>query len=325
MDLEGVQGIAAAGIVLAGGRSSRMGRPKAGLDWHGTTLLYRTVAILSRAVDGPVLVVRAPGQVLPELPPGVGTVDDPVADLGPMQGLAAGLAALAGRTDRHGGVAFACSTDLPFLHPAFVTRVLTLLADHGPGGCGADSVMPVVGGHRQPLAAAYRVALAPLLAELLAGGDARPTMLPRHCRVVLPDEAELLAGPDLRRLDPELASVRGVDTPEQYARARALPPPTVRITPPAGVTRVAPAATLRAAAEVVGLRMGSAGSAGPAVTINDRPTPCDPRQPLVTGDHVRFRPGTRPPDPGNPSGRSRDTGRRVGWGAGIRRGGSRAR
>ncbi|MGH3167275.1 MAG: molybdenum cofactor guanylyltransferase, partial [Trebonia sp.] len=31
-----------AGVVLAGGRSSRMGTPKAALEWHGSTLLYRT-------------------------------------------------------------------------------------------------------------------------------------------------------------------------------------------------------------------------------------------------------------------------------------------
>ena len=106
-------------MVLAGGRSSRMGAAKAGLDWHGSTLLYRAAAVLGRAVDGPVIVVAAPGQELPELPAGVAVVEDPVEGLGPMQGLAAGLAALADRAD----AAFACSTDLPFLHPAFVRRV----------------------------------------------------------------------------------------------------------------------------------------------------------------------------------------------------------
>ena len=78
-----------AGIVLAGGRSSRMGTPKAALEWHGSTLLRRTVGILSRVSDGPVVVVRAPGQVLPELPPHVDVVDDPREGLGPVQGLAA--------------------------------------------------------------------------------------------------------------------------------------------------------------------------------------------------------------------------------------------
>src|SRR5205807_9453811 len=102
----------AAGIVLAGGRSSRMGSPKSQLEWHGSTLLYRTAALLERSVPGPVVVVRAPGQDLPELPAGVAMVDDPVEGLGPMQGIAAGLAAVADRAT----TAFICSTDMPFLH-----------------------------------------------------------------------------------------------------------------------------------------------------------------------------------------------------------------
>ena len=125
-----------AGIVLAGGRSSRMGTPKAALEWHGSTLLRRTVGIVSRATGGPVLVVRAPGQVLPELPPETDVVDDPTEGLGPVQGLAAGLAAAAGRA----AVAFACSTDLPFLHPAFVRRVLRAAEE------GADVGLPVARG-----------------------------------------------------------------------------------------------------------------------------------------------------------------------------------
>src|SRR3989442_12672846 len=86
-----------AGVVLAGGRSSRMGTPKAALEWHGSTLLRRTAGIISRVTDGPVVVVRAPGQALPALPPQIEVVDDPREGLGPVQGLAARLAALTRR------------------------------------------------------------------------------------------------------------------------------------------------------------------------------------------------------------------------------------
>ncbi|MGH2888012.1 MAG: NTP transferase domain-containing protein, partial [Solirubrobacteraceae bacterium] len=37
--------MAAAAIILAGGRSSRMGSPKAALDWHGSTLLRRVTGL----------------------------------------------------------------------------------------------------------------------------------------------------------------------------------------------------------------------------------------------------------------------------------------
>ena len=72
-----IRGMAdAAGIVLAGGRSSRMGSPKAALEWHGSTLLRRVCGIVGRAVYGPIVVVRAPGQALPALPDSIEVVED---------------------------------------------------------------------------------------------------------------------------------------------------------------------------------------------------------------------------------------------------------
>ncbi|MGB8200641.1 MAG: NTP transferase domain-containing protein, partial [Pseudonocardiaceae bacterium] len=98
-----------AGVVLVGGRSSRMGSSKAVLEWHGSTLLRRTLGVLARSVDGPLLVVRAPGQSLPQIPSRVDVVEDPEEGRGPLQGIAAGLAALVARAP----AAFICSTDLP--------------------------------------------------------------------------------------------------------------------------------------------------------------------------------------------------------------------
>src|SRR5262245_57481224 len=102
-----------------------MGTPKAALEWHGSTLLRRTVGILERVTGGPVVVVRASGQDLPGLPDTVIVADDPREGKGPVQGIAAGLAALTGIAD----IAFVSSTDMPFLHPAFVRRVLRVLED----------------------------------------------------------------------------------------------------------------------------------------------------------------------------------------------------
>ena len=114
-------------------------------------------------------------------------------------------------------------------------------------------------------------------------------------------EAELLADPELSRLDPELASVRGVDTPEDYARARREPVPAVLVTSLTDGVREARVATLGAAAEAAGLRLGPAAT----VTINDHLVSDDPRQPLVAGDRVGFRPAGGAPfiraiHPGSP-------------------------
>src|ERR1700729_2649517 len=153
-----------AGIVLAGGRSSRMGTHKAALEGDGSTLRRRTVGILARVTSGPVIVVRAPGQPLPELPPQTEVVDDPQEGLGPVQGLAAGLAAAAGP----GGVAFVGSTALPFLPPAFVRRVLRTAQE------GADVGLPHARGYLQPLAASHRTALGPGAGRPVPQRRARP-------------------------------------------------------------------------------------------------------------------------------------------------------
>lgn len=187
-----------------------MGSAKADLAWHGGTLLGRVSDVLARATtSGVVVVVRAPGQVLPELPAGAVVREDPVEGLGPLQGLAVGLAAAA---ELGAGSAFVCATDLPFLHVAFVRRVLAALA-------GYDVALPVVGGFRQPLAAAYGTHLAGLCAELVAQGRRKPAFLFDACRTLRLDEATLLADPALAVGDPQLDSVINVNTPQEYDEA----------------------------------------------------------------------------------------------------------
>src|SRR3954453_8755673 len=114
-----------AGVLVAGGRSSRMGTSKAHLEWHGSTLLRRVTGIVARGVDGPVVVVRAPGQELPALPDGVGVVEGAGEGGAPLQGLAAGLTAVRDRAP----VPYVSSTDVPLLHPRFVRRVVGALSD----------------------------------------------------------------------------------------------------------------------------------------------------------------------------------------------------
>ncbi len=259
-----------------------MGRPKAALEWHGSTLLHRTTALLSRTVGGPVLVVAAPGQDLPELPPGVEVVADPVDGLGPMRGLATGLAAL----DDRATVAFVCSTDLPFLHPALVRRVLRAFTDPE-----TDVVLPVARGYRQPLAAGYRTSLAGLLEKLLGEGQLRPGMLFQHCQVTQLDDDALLADPELARHDPGLDSLVNVNEPEDYAAARTRPEPEVLVERFGALAsggqrgpRTVRAATLGAAASAVGITLDR----HVVAAVNGDQMSREPRLPLVAGDTVAF-------------------------------------
>jgi molybdenum cofactor guanylyltransferase len=272
--------VGSAGIVLAGGRSSRMGTPKAALEWYGSTLLRRTTGILSRVTDGPVIVVRAPGQALPDLPADVEVVDDPREGLGPVQGLAAGLTAVGGDAE----IAFVCSTDLPFLHPAFVRRVLRVARE------GADVALPLARGYPQPLAAAYRTALAPAAARLVAEGRLRPAFLFDECSVTRLDDAALRADPVLAALDPDLDSVLNVNEPDDYQAARARPAPQITIQRFGTLAdghrgpEQARAATVAGAAEAAGLALDG----HIVAALNGDQITRDGQTPLAAGDTVFF-------------------------------------
>jgi len=273
-----------------------MGVPKAALEWHGSTLLRRTVGIVARATGGPVVVVRASGQDLPALPGSVTVVDDPREGKGPVQGIAAGLAALAGQAD----AAFVTSTDLPFLHPAFIRRVVRSLDPPGAAGTvgsagttdGPDVALPVARGYPQPLAAAYRTALAGLAERLVKEDRLRPAFLFAECTVARLDDAQLLTDPVLAALDPHLDSVLNVNTPEDYDQARQRPAPAVTVQlfgalvkagRPAG-PRPVRAATVQAAADAVGLPLDRHVTAA----LNGDQITRDPVTPLAQGDTVFF-------------------------------------
>jgi molybdopterin-guanine dinucleotide biosynthesis protein A len=238
-----------------------MGRPKATLDWHGSTLVRRAVGIVGRVVDGPVVVVRARGQELPALPADVEIAQDARDARGPLQGIAAGLAAIGDRAD----AVFVCGVDAPLLHPALVRHVIASLAD------GDDDVaLPQAHGFPHPLAAAYRTTVARHVHDLLDEDRLSTRALLQRCRVRRLDEAALLADRAVAQLDPELRSLANLNEPAEYDAARAVPAPEVAV---AGRGTVR-AATLGAAGE------GLARVNGRAVS--------DPEEPLVAGDEVTF-------------------------------------
>jgi molybdopterin-guanine dinucleotide biosynthesis protein A len=189
------------GIVLCGGRSSRMGRPKAWLPFAGELMLPRVVRRLAEAVR-PIIVVAALDQDVPPLPPEVRIVRDEVQGRGPVQGLAAGLDALRGQAQ----AAYVSSCDVPFLQPAFVRRLIELLGDHA-------ICVPRVGDYHHPLAAVYRLEVADAVVRLLAEDRLRPFFLFQTVPTRVVEAAELTD------VDPTLQTLRNLNTPEEYEAA----------------------------------------------------------------------------------------------------------
>jgi molybdenum cofactor guanylyltransferase len=191
--------IDAAAIVLAGGRSSRMGRPKALLPFDGEPLIVHVVTMLRRLL-AEVVVVAAPRpeQDLPSMP--VTLVRDEVAHQGPVGGLFYGLTAASRE------VAFVTSCDSAFLNPRLIAHLVSRIREH-------DVVVPFWEGRLQPLHAVYRRSVTPFLEGQLARGELRPVFLFDRVRTRRVEEEEI------RRFDPEGASFFNMNTPEDYAAA----------------------------------------------------------------------------------------------------------
>jgi len=189
------------GIVLCGGRSQRMGRPKAWLPFGGEIMLPRVVRLLGEAVT-PIVVVAAPDQDVPPLPADVQVVRDDEKGRGPLQGLAAGLTALRGRAE----AAYLSSCDVPFLRAAFVRRLIDLLGD-------AAICVPRVGEYHHPLAAVYRLDVAETVQRLLAEDRLRPFFLFEAV------PTRVVGAEDLADVDPSFQTLRNLNTPEEYEAA----------------------------------------------------------------------------------------------------------
>jgi molybdenum cofactor guanylyltransferase len=255
-----------AGILLAGGRSQRMGRDKAGLPWHGSTLARRAAGLLARVAEPPVIVVCARDQELPELPPWAELVRDPEPGLGPLAGLAVGLAAAEPRA----GVAVVSAVDAPLAHPAVLAALV--------GALGASpAVVPVSRDRPQPLFAVYRTELAFLAAALVADGERRAAQLGERAGARAIEPFELLVVDDVAAFDPALASFLSLDEPGAYDAALALPQPLVRVTGGlAGPPQIRASTVGRASrlllAEVVPEHVGT--------------VPVDAETPLFAGDRL---------------------------------------
>ena len=190
----------AGGVVLCGGKSSRMGTSKALLPFGPETMLQRVVRILDGLVS-PIAIVAAVDQELPPLPDGIIRTHDEQPGRGPLEGLRAGLKALPPDVD----AAYVTSCDVPLLEPGFVTEMLALARGH-------DVAVMEIDGFPHPLSAVYRRATLPHIEELLAHDRLRPVFLYERVRTrkVRPEEITT---------DPELRTLRNLNTREDYERA----------------------------------------------------------------------------------------------------------
>ena len=183
------------GLVLAGGRSTRMRRDKAALTYGGRSALERAMTLLTPHVARAYVSVRA-DQTAEPLRARFAQISDTRANLGPIAGLLAAQA-------RHPQVAWlVLACDLPLLDEATLVHLLRARA---PARV-ATAYRSSHDGLPEPLCAIWEPRSREPLAAYVAGGRDCPR------RFLLSADIELIDEPNPGALD-------NVNTPEEYSFA----------------------------------------------------------------------------------------------------------
>ncbi len=196
-------------LILAGGRSSRMGQDKAWLDLAGEPLIERVARRLVPLAAEIVFSANDPAafaDLIARLPVPARVAVDEYPGAGPLAGLHAGLAA-AGND-----LLLAVATDMPFIDRGLVELMVHACRT-------ADAAVPLVTApgfdapQPEPLHALYRKSCLPAIEAALKAGRRRAVGF-------LQDVNVCYLGEDvLRQVDPELRSFRNVNTPQEWAEA----------------------------------------------------------------------------------------------------------
>jgi molybdopterin-guanine dinucleotide biosynthesis protein A len=180
-------------LILAGGRSRRMGRDKAALPVGDGTMIDHLVRRLSPVVDETIV---AGGSNALRLD-GLRRIDDRYPGMGPLAGIHAGLLE-AGRP-----LVWVVGCDLPDVEPQLGRLLRRRAVD-------CDAAVPRVDGRPEGVCAVYRRSLAARLETLLRAGHRSVKAFLAGVKVCYVTPAEL------RSVDPELRSFRNINTPADY-------------------------------------------------------------------------------------------------------------
>jgi len=190
-------------IIVAGGRSTRLGRDKASELLLGRALLQHVLDRIEGLVSE-IVVVRAPGQILPALKTTapLSVADDDYPGKGPLGGIYTGLL----NSSAYHNLVVAC--DMPLLSRPLLQELLRRAS-------GCDVVMPVLE-YPEPLHAVYaRACIEPIRARIEAD-QLKITNFLGAVRVCYIREDEC------RAFDPDLRSFLSANTEQDLELARAL-------------------------------------------------------------------------------------------------------
>ncbi|MFB6466295.1 molybdenum cofactor guanylyltransferase [Cytobacillus sp. Hz8] len=191
----------ATAIILAGGKSSRMGRNKALLEIGGMSVIERIVTELSKVTNEIILVTNSPAEYqFLNLP----MAEDEWKGMGPLAGIHAGLHF--SKTEKN--LVVAC--DMPFISPALASFILGGLSDI------YDAVVPEIAGKLHPLFAAYHKRILPVISESLQNKQLRIRSIFEQIPVKIVNEGDFLHVQDMRNE----SSFYNMNEPHDFKRAQ---------------------------------------------------------------------------------------------------------
>lgn len=177
------------GIILAGGRSSRIGTDKAFIKFAGVPIIERTLSLFKSLFVKCLIVTNKPNNYSYLNCP---LVSDHYNNIGPLGGLHAGLFT----SDSHLNFVVAC--DMPLIKPEVVKYIT--------GIQGYDAVVPLINGFPEPLLAVYSRRCLPAIEKMIAEKEYKISRLYDRVKTkFLPEE-------EIGKLDPELESFSNLNT-----------------------------------------------------------------------------------------------------------------
>lgn len=183
-----------AGVILAGGESSRMGRNKALLEVNGERMIETAYRRMAELFDEVLLVTNTPESYdfipcrkIADIHPG----------MGPLGGIHAALSSTVAER------AFVIACDMPGLNPRLIRELCGIEG-------GGDVVIPETPGGLEPLHAVYSKSCLPKMEQMLFAGERRILSFFDLAQVRLVPRGRIAA------LDPEYASFRNINTQEDY-------------------------------------------------------------------------------------------------------------
>ncbi len=183
-----------AGIVLAGGMSTRMGQDKASLSWQGSDLLNTVLARLAPVCSELIVVSNVARNIIL---PNVKVVADKYIKCGPLAGMQAGIRA------SHCDYNFIAACDMPYLNTNAVAYI-------GEAAVGYDAAVPFFEGYFNPLHGVYRRTCLSHIEILLKEGNY--SVLNFYNEINL----RRITAEELKIFDPELKTFININTPEDF-------------------------------------------------------------------------------------------------------------